>query len=438
MQHPPLTASPPRGPAILGPARLGLVVLAGLFGIGGVWAAIAPLSSGVVAAGEVVAEGNRRSVQHLEGGIIREFRVRDGQMVRRGETLVVLDDTQAAANAEALRTQYDTLRAQIARIASERAEDSEIRFPPDLVERAQDARTLDILQAQKRIAEARRNSKAGEVDIQRERVAQLEKEIESLEGQSRAASEQLRLIQSEITDVQGLLNRGLERRPRLLALQRQEAGLIGSREQANALIARARQAIAETRLQISQIENRTARELSDEQRETLARLAEVQERLRVAADVERRGQIQAPLDGIVTGLRQHTIGAVLRPGEVVLDLVPTAEQLVVEAKLAPNDVDVVYVGMPAEVRFPAFRARVVPILFGTVTYVAGDVTQEQRTNQTHYRVSVKIPPEQLALLNGNRLVPGMSAEVIFKAGERTLLQYLTQPLTESFRRAWPE
>ncbi len=415
------------------------IALVAMFTAGlGVWSAWAPLAAATQASGSLVVEGSRRTVQHLEGGIIREFLVRDGDRVTENQVLLRLDDTQTAATAEALRGAVDGFRALDARLAAERGEADRVNFPDDLGQRRGELRVAEILAGQEAIFSSRRVALDGQSAILRQRIAQLRAEIRSYEAQMKSHDDQLFFVRAEIDDVRGLVEKGLERRPRMLALQRTAAQLVGGRDQQLGLIAKAEQTIQETELQLLQLRNARQAEITTEQRDLQTRLADVEERLRAASDVQRRRDVLAPVAGTITSLRFHTIGGVVRPGEPLLDVVPTEEGLVVEVRILPNDINAVVVGMPAEIRLTAFRQRVVPAVHGKVVYVAADVESDPRSAQSFFRAKVRIDPSQLAALEDVVLAPGMPADVMISAGDRTLLRYLAQPLLDSFHRAFRE
>jgi HlyD family type I secretion membrane fusion protein len=430
--QPPPVNEPGFGPA----AKLGILVIVGLFGFLGIWSATAPLSSGIVATGELIAEGNRRTIQHLEGGIVREIKVRDGDVVERGQILMRLDEAQSSAASEGARAQFDAARIHYARLSAERDEAEKITLPPDLAQRIDDSKLVELVSSQQRIFETRIKFLAGQKSVQDERIAQLGSEIVSQQEQLKSLQIQLGLLEEERKDVETLLARGLERRPRYLALQRQIAQTAGQIGQANAAIARAQQGIAQTRHEMAQIDRNFLSEVITEQRDVYARIVEAEQRLRSASDVDARRDIAAPVPGKVANLKVFTPGAVVRPGDAVLDIVPVGEAMVVEARLNINDVDMVVEGAAAEVRFSAFRAKVVPLLMGRVTHLSADVTTEQRTGMNYYKVRVEIDRAQAELLAENKLAIGMAAEVLIKGPEQTLLGYLIMPLRESFWRAW--
>lgn len=441
----PLAASPaaqparaPARPDIRLPFFLGILVLLAFCALLGFWSYAAPLASAAIANGQVVTDGSRRTVQHLEGGIIRELLVKDGDRVKAGQVLVRLDDTQTGASTELLRAQWDALRAQHARLTAEINDQPRIEFPADLLARKAETRVAEVIASQTSLFEARLKAQQGIVDVLRQRAEQLRSEIASYEGLLRSVQEQLASINGEARDVQDLVDKGYERRPRLLQLQRQQAALQGTRDQHQAMIAKSRQAITETDLQIAQQTNQRRNEVATERRDVQTQLSDAEEKLRAAEDVRVRREVLSPVDGLVTSLRFHTLGGVVKPGDPLMDLVASNETLMVEVRINPTDIDVVEPGLEAEVRLTAFKQRTVPTLKAKVVYVAADVEADQKSGASFYRGRVEIDPDQLARIQGVKLAAGMPAEVMILAGERSLAQYLLQPLLDSFHRAFRE
>jgi len=428
----------PVSPALAVPMTLAGLTLAGFATILGLWAYAAPLTSAAITQGQVVTDGSRRTVQHLEGGIIRELLVKDGDKVSAGQVVVRLDDTQSSASSDLLRAQYDALRAQHARLTAELNDAPAIEFPADMIARQSEARVAEVISAQRSLFEARQRAHQGIVAVLKQRAEQLRSEIASYEGLLRSVQEQLKSMSGEVKDVEGLVEKGYERRPRLLALQRQLSALAGSKDQHLAMIAKSRQAITETDLQIAQQANTKRNEVAGERRDVQVQLADAEEKMRAATDVRARRDVLSPVDGLVTGLRFHTIGGVVKPGEALLDIVADNEAMMVEVRINPTDIDVVTTGDNAEVRLTAFKQRTMPTLQGHVTYVSADVEVEPKTGATYYRGRVEIDAEQIARLGNVKLSAGMPAEVMVLAGERTLLQYLVQPVRDSFRRSFRE
>ena len=424
-------------PRTRAPLVLGLGVFLAFAGGFGAWSALAPLAEAAIAPGVVKVEGSRRTVQHLEGGIVREILVRDGSRVEAGQVLVRLEDTQSDTALETQRAARWALLAQDARLTAEATRAQEVGFPAELLA-SRSPRALDAVLGQRALFEARTASLASQVQVLEARGEQQNAAISGFRGQLAAARRQLELIRQEERMRSGLVGQGLARLPDLLAVQRTLAGLEGSIEQYTGEIERAQASIAEARRQIRQAVDQRLQEVSAELREVRGKLAETEERLRAAADVQARREILAPEPGTVVNLRLFTLGAVVKPGDPVMDLVPDHDRLVAEVNVQPGDIDVVYPGLRSELRLPAFKQRLVPYLHGEVTWVAADVTVNEQTGQQYYRAYVLIDRDQLAHLPGVFLTPGMPVEAHVQVGERSFFRYLTQPIRDSFSRAFKE
>jgi HlyD family type I secretion membrane fusion protein len=408
------------------------------FGGLGSWAALAPLSSAAVAPGTVRVESHRKTVQHLEGGIIRELGVGEGDEVARDQVLIRLDRTQAEARYQAVRNQYQSLKAAEARLVAEREGHTRIAFPQKLVRERDDPRVAEILAGQEQIFNTRRRSFEGRSKILEQRIEQLKSQIRGLEAQVAAEERQIELIADETADVQDLVQKGLERKTRLLALQRQAALLGGSQAQHLAEIAGAEQAIGETELQIFNLTDRLAAEIASELRDVQALLVEAEEELKAADDMLRRRDIRAPIAGTVVNLLVFTPGGVIEPSQPILDIVPRDDELLVEAQVSPLDIDVVKPGLEAQVRLTAFKQRSTPTLAGQVRHVSADHLVDEKTGTAYYEAEVMIDAEAQVQLESVELYPGMPAEVMIMTGKRTLWDFLVTPVTESFARAFRE
>jgi HlyD family secretion protein len=409
-----------------------------VFVVGGLgWSVFAPLAEASIAPGVIKVEGNRRTIQHLEGGIVREILVRDGAKVTEGQVLMRLDDIQADATLESQRAQRWALMAQDARLTAELARERDITFPPELLA-SNNPRAFDSVTGQRALFEARVASLISQLQVLQSRIDQQSAIIAGARGQLSSTQRQLALIRQEEEMTRTLVNQGLARLPQLLALRRTSAGLEGSIEELSSQIDRANATIAEARQQIRQTEDQRMQDNSLELRDVRGKLAEVEERLRAAADVMTRREIIAPVAGTVVNLKVFTLGAVVKPGDPVMDLVPESDRLVAEVNIQPTDIDVVYPGLHSEVRLPAFKQRLVPYLHGEVTWVAADVTVNEQTGQQYYRANILIDQEQLASLPNIFLTPGMPVEAHVQIGERSFFQYITQPVRDSFQRAFRE
>jgi HlyD family secretion protein len=419
------------------PVIFGLIVFLLFVGGFGAWSALAPLAEAAIAPGVIKVEGQRRTIQHLEGGIVREILVRDGSKVKAGEVLMRLDDIQADSTLEAIRAQRWALLAQDARLTAEHALAPTITFAQDLLA-SRDPRAQEAVLGQRALFEARLVSLNSQLDVLKARVDQQNAAISSHEGQLAAARRQLDLVKREEEVTSGLLKQGLARLPQVLALQRAMAQTEGNIQLEIGEIDRARATIAESERQMRQLRDQRVQDVSTELREVRTKLAEAEEKLRAAADVMTRRDIVAPENGTVVNLRVFTVGGVVRPGDPLMDLVPDNDRLVAEVNVQPYDIDVVYPGLQSEVRLPAFKQRLVPYLHGHVTWVAADVTTNEQTHQQYYRAYILIDRDQLERLPNVFLTPGMPVEAHVQIGQRSFFRYITQPIRDSFHRAFKE
>lgn len=441
--EPPKTAPPRTGWSGMRPpversiVAAATVILVFFAGIGG-WAALAPLESAAVAPGQVTVASHRKTVQHLEGGIIGDLLVDEGDEVVAGEVLLRLDETKARATVSRLRARLDLLLATRARIVAERDDVETVDFPDELLGRADAPDVIDILDGQLSIFEARREAEQGRIDILDQRVKQLRKEIEALDAQVTAQERQRDLIRKEETTVGNLVKKGLAEMPRLLALQRTHASIIGNLGEQEAMIARAEQRIGETRLEILDLRNAFRSEVVKELDTIQADIVDTAEQLMAAEDVLERTAVISPQAGKVVNLRVHTTGGVIAPGEALLDIVPQDDTLVVEARIDPLDIDVVRVGLPAQVSLTSYKSRHTLPLQGTVSHVSADVFADERTGAPYYRARIALDEAQQVGLAQLEMYPGMPAQVMIVTGKRTGLDYAIQPLAESFSRAFRE
>jgi HlyD family type I secretion membrane fusion protein len=414
----------------------GLTVLSAVFlGLGG-WAACAPLTGAVVAPAVVKVEGNRKTIQHLDGGIVKELLVKEGDRVEPGQTVVVLEDTQARASAEVLAQQYDALRAQEARLLAERDDDEAIDFPDELASRRDDPNVAKLLSAEEKQFDIRRIGLTGQISVLRQKVEQLREQIRGSEAQRVAANESLEIIAAELRDQKLLLEKGLTQRPRVLELERTAAGLRGQQGETTAAIARANQAIGEIEMQIIQQRNERMNTVATDLRETQAKLADVVPRLQAARDVLDRTKLRSPYGGYVVGLSIFSVGAVIQRGEKVMDIVPSQNKLVAEANIAVDDIHEIHTGMRAEVHFTAYKQRVIPIVHGEIIDVSADRLTDKRTGTPYYTALVKIDDRELEATKDVELYPGMGATLMIPTKERTALDYLLGPLVASFDKSF--
>jgi HlyD family secretion protein len=433
-------APKPRGPLddIRGPAIAGLVIVGMLIGGSTLWASAAQLASAAIASGTVAVESSRKTVQHLEGGIVADVAVRDGDTVAAGQLLVRLDDTRARATLDLFTAQYYDAIAREARLVAEQTDAKEIDFPAVLTAADSDLRATKAVIGQRGIFDARRGLMESKQSVLRQRVALLKEEIIGLRAQENAATRSLRLIAEEYTGVKELVDKGLERRPRLLNLERQTAEIEGKRGETLASIARANQSIAEVDLQLLALRNDTLNEVANDLRDVQKKISDLQEQMRTAADILGRMEIRASKSGVVVDLKVHTTGGVIAPGEALMYIVPRDDLLVIEAQVRPDDIDSVYPGLEAQVRLTAYRQKVTPTFKGIVTRVSADLFTDQRTGMKYYTAIVRIDEDSLRTAPEVALSQGMPAEVMILTGARSAFGYALAPIRDSFRRAFRE
>ncbi|MDR3437638.1 HlyD family type I secretion periplasmic adaptor subunit [Telmatospirillum sp.] len=420
---------------IVGAIMVGCVT----FGIGG-WAATSQLSGAVIGQGVVVVDSNVKKVQHATGGIVGELRVRDGDRVNAGDILIRLDETQTMATAMIVTTSVDELLARQARLEAERDSIDEIVFPAALLDRSKDVNSAGAraMAAERKLFELRRQARSGQKAQLEERSAQLQDEIKGYLGQGEAKQKEVDLIHQELEGVRTLYQKNLVPVTRVNALDRDAARLEGERSQLAGMIAQAKGKISEIELQIIQVDQDLRSEVGKDLIETRSKLSELAERKIAAVDQLKRIDIRAPQSGHVHQLSVHTVGGVITPGEQIMLIVPDLDVLAVEVKIAPRDIDQVYVGQAATMRFAAFNQKTTPEVDGEISVVSADLTQDQRTGTSYYTARVALKPNELAKLGSAKLVPGMPVDVFIKTPGRTALSYLTKPLWDQAERAMKE
>jgi HlyD family secretion protein len=415
-----------------------IVLLIG--GVGG-WATTTQLAGAVIAPGTLVVESSVKKVQHPTGGVVGEILVKEGDEVDVGQVVLRLDDTVTKSTLGVVRSQLDELLAREGRLLAERDDADAIVFPPQLT-RSRDDTAATAIAGEQKLFESRRTARIGQRAQLRERVAQTNEEIRGLSAQQAAKESELDLIAKELVGVADLYQKNLVSISRYTQLQRDQTRLQGERGQLIAEIARARGKISETELQIIQLDQDFRTEVLKDLREAQGKIAELKERLTAAEDQLKRVDLRAPQAGVVHQLSVHTVGGVIGNGETIMEIVPRADELVVEAKVAPHDIDQVAWGGKAIVRIMAGNQRTTPEITGLLTRVSADLTREQQTStqpaQAYYTVRVALPASELARLKDIRLVPGMPADVFIQTHERSPLEYLLKPLREQIARTFRE
>jgi HlyD family secretion protein len=417
---------------------LGLaIVLVLVVGLGG-WASTVLISGALIAPGQIVVESNVKKVQHPTGGVVGEVRARDGDRVRSGDIVVRLDDTVTKANLAIVTKNLDAAQARAARLQAEQRGLDQIEFPQVLLDRAGDPDVKVLLSAETKLFDVRVNGRTGQKAQLRERITQLNEEIAGLSAQEKAKDQEIALVQNELTGVRELYDKRLVQISRLTQLERDSARLNGERAQYIAARAQAKGKITETELQIIQIDKDVVSEVSKDLRETNDKIGELIERKVAAEDQLRRIDIRAPQDGMVLQSTVHTVGGVVTAGDALMLIVPQADDLQVEAKVNPVDIDKLQIGQKTLLRLSAFNQRTTPELNGLVSRVSPDVTTDQRTGQSYYTIRVSMPPEEIARLGDVKMIPGMPVEAFVQTGDRTMLSYLMKPLHDQLMRAFRE
>jgi HlyD family type I secretion membrane fusion protein len=381
---------------------------------------------------------NRKTVQHQEGGIVGEILVRDGSKVKAGQTLILLKDVRVDAGSEAVRTQLDAELAKAARLAAEQSGAAQIVFPPELTKRGSDPRVIELLKHESSVFRVRRESLANQIALIRNQAREARDEIKARDTQLKADDEAIKFQRNELAQNQSLANEGFVSKTRLLVLQREGAQYESRRAEGAAELARAQQKVSDLELRAETLRSTFNQEASNELRQTTTTIFELRERLRPAQDAEQRQRITAPSSGEVVDLRVTSVGAVIAPREPILDIVPEDPDLLVEARVRPEDVNYVRTGSLADVRLTAFRQRITPTVEGKVVYISADRLVDKATNAPYYTVHVRVSPEALHKAGDLKLQAGMPAEVFIQTSARNALQYLVDPILGFLQRSLRE
>jgi HlyD family secretion protein len=419
--------------------RGGIRVLVLGLGLTGGWAILVPLSAAVRLPGSLVVESNIKKIQYPAGGVIEKIQAHDGMRVKEGDLLVRLDETQLRANLQVIADQLDETRARIARLTAERDGLDEPKLPPNWQAQAGQDDVARLFASEKTLFKARLSTRESQKRLLQSNITQLEDQISGIEAQIKSKSDQLDLFAGELKGVQALFDKQLVPLTRLTTLQRQAAQLDGERSQLQSAIAEARSKINQAELEIVKIDQDLRSEVMKDLRDAQDKESELKEKLVAAQDQLKRIEIRAPNSGTVHQLSVHTVGGVIGAGEVIMEIVPDSDDLQIEAKLQPIDIDQVHVGQEVLVRFSAFNQRTTPQIEGLVSYVSADLTEDpQSKSSSYYTVRVKLTPDARQRLAGLRLVSGMPAEVFLQTGSRTMMSYLLKPLTDQLHRTFNE
>ncbi len=406
-------------------------------GVGG-WAATTDIAGAVIALGSVVVDSNIKKVQHPTGGIVGAIRVHDGDRVKGGDIVVRLDDTITRANLAIVTKGLNELMARKARLEAERDESETIRFPQELLQAASDPDVAYLMASEGKVFKLRFMARFGQKSMLGERNMQMQEEIRGHQGQVETKAQEIVLIGRELEGARDLWKKNLMPISKMTALEREATRLAGERAQLISAIAQARGKIAEILLQVIQIDREASSDIGKELREIEAKIGELVERKVAALDQMKRIDIRAPQDGTVHQSIVHTVGGVITAGEALMLIVPAADNLIAEVKVIPQDIDQLWQGQAAQLRFPAFSQRTTPELNGTVSRISADVSTEQRTGGSYYTVRIAVSPEEMLRLGDVKLVPGMPVEALIKTGDRRVLSYLVKPLQDQIMRAFRE
>jgi HlyD family secretion protein len=413
------------------------VVIFLAFGVGG-WASTAEISGALIAPGSLVVDSNVKKVQHPTGGVVGELHVHDGDRVKAGDLLIRLDETVTRANLAIVTKGLTELYARKARLGAERDGADAVPLPRELADRAADPDVQEAMASERKLFELRRKARLGQKDQLQQRIEQLKEQITGLTAQQEAKTKEMGLIDQELQGVRDLWAKNLVQLSRLTSLEREEARLQGERGQLIAGAAEAKGKIVETELQILQVDQEFTSDVAKELREADGKIGEYVERKVTAEDQLKRTEIRAPQDGIVFQTTANTVGGVVTAGDPMMLIVPEADNLLVEVKVEPKDIDQLQFGQPVVLRFSAFNMRTTPELNGTVVRIAADTSVDQRTGQSYYLVRISMTAEEISRLGDVKLTPGMPVEAFIQTGERTMLSYLVKPLHDQLKRAFRE
>ncbi len=417
--------------------NLGMLIVFATFGIFGLWAVFAPIDSSALAPGVVVVKAYKKTIQHLDGGIVSKILIKDGDLVEEGQPLIILDDAQIKSQLEISYSQDITLSAQVARLSAQRDQLQRIEFPA-LLNDSTNARAIEAKLAETNVFNSHKSFDEAQIGILNQRISQISSKIKGLQGQVASKRQLVSSFSNEIKDLKELLAEGFTDNQRLHEFERNHEMLIGDIAQFEAEIATNQMLISETRLQILQVQKQFQEEVTSKLTEAQSQLSDAQQRVTASQDKLNRIVINAPASGMVLGLAAHTENGVIEPGKPILDIVPQGAELIIEAQVSPIDIDRVTVGLKAEIRFSAFKQSQTPKMEGKVISLSPDRITDPTNGNAYYLAKVEATPESLKKLGDLQLLPGMPAEVLINTGERTLFRYLAQPASNFFARSFIE
>ncbi|WP_305857619.1 HlyD family type I secretion periplasmic adaptor subunit [Balneatrix alpica] len=422
--------------------RIGYVIVFLAFGVFGGWALFAPLDSAALAPGEVTIKDNRKTIQHFEGGIVKELLVREGERVAAGQPLIILDSTKEQASLDIIIGQYFVSLAKLARLELEESlslDVAKINYPDELINTA-DVRAAEAISSQNKIYTTRREALLGQLELLNQQVKQYNSQISGLKAQKVSKERLVSSYKKEIADLRVLLSDGYAEKTRLRELERQLDNNLGEIASIDAEIASSNLKITEAELKSIQIKKEYQKEAADAIASTEVELQDLSERKKVLLDSLNRKVILSPEAGKVLSLQVHTIGGVIGPGNAIMDIVPEQEELVITSQISPIDIDRVMIGQDVEVRFSAFKSSVTPRTHGVLVDISGDKLINEQTGMPYYLAKIRLKEGSATALKekGLELLPGMPVEALINTGSRTFAQYLVQPLTNFFARSMLE
>jgi len=424
--------------SIVKPLIMGIIVISVFVAGFGVWAVRAPIAGAAIAPGVVIASGQNQSIDHLEGGIISEISTRNGAQVKQGDPLVYLDPTQAASNRNRVEKSLVALSANLARMTAEMTGADNIEYPDELLKRAKSNQHTQPLDLQKAEFESRLVQHKSELSVLDEQVSAIEEEMAGIRLQIEAEQTKLVVLKDEIKAKKSLLARGLTPKNQYNALLREEADTKGAIGSLDARIGQRKKSISEVRVRQETLRATRRSEASSQINELRNQIDDLDEQLTSRADILQRMVIRAPVDGVVVKIEKNTIGSIIRPGETVLELLPTSNDLIISARVSPIDIDIVSQGQEASIRFSALNARTTPEVPATVQYISADRLVDQATQEVYYDARLKLIDELPEGFDPEKLYAGMPVDAFIKTGDRTFVEYLVKPVTDSFRGAFTE
>ncbi len=421
---------------IKAPIKFGFIVISAVLVVFVLWGGIAPINSSAVAPGSITLEANRKTVQHLEGGIVSEILVKEGDFVVKNQPLVYLNSTSANAQQQLLLSQLITSVTTEARLVAERDNLDEISFPQEIYEYQDQNKIAELVNGQQGLFENRKAGLQGKTDILNEKISQYNKQIEGLIAQELEVKKQIGITAEQVHSAQTLFDKGFGQKPKLLDLKNTLSNLKGRLADLQAQTATTKGNISETEYQIINERNNFLKEVMDELKEVQQKISGYREQLQASKDVLERTVITAPQSGKITGLKVHTIGGVIGPGTQIMDIVPLDDKLIVEAYVQPQDIDVVHEGLKAKVLLTAYRSRISPRLDGKVIYVSADKFTNDKNGSQYFLAHVEIDVDSMRRFGKElSLYPGMPAEVFITIGSTTMLKYILRPLVESAQKS---